>query len=170
MQVAGRCIGATDVIVDRRKSKRLAHQVRSWARRHRAARVVITSPLRRSADVGRTLAAWGWVHRVDPRLAELNFGAWDGRSWGEIGRAEVDAWVVDFATHRPGGGESVAELIDRCASFVVDTNSACVVTHAGWISAATWLEQSGAPPPVADRWPAAVGYGQRVTLDVSRRS
>ena len=168
MQVAGRCIGVTDVVVDRRKAKRLAHRIRSWARRHRSARVVITSPLRRASDVGRWLVAWGWVHRVDARLLELDFGDWDGQKWEEIGKAAVDVWIADFATHRPGGRESVRELVGRCASFVAETNDACIVAHAGWISAAAWLEQAGASPPVSDRWPAAVSYGQRVALNVPR--
>jgi len=164
MQVAGRCIGATDVIVDRRKSKRLAHRIRSWARRHGAPRVVITSPLRRTSDVGRRLASWGWVHRVDARLSELDFGTWDGRGWDEIGRVAVDGWIADFAVHRPGGGESVGDLMNRCASFVAESSPACVVTHAGWISAAMWLEISPTAPPSSRQWPSAVRYGQLVAF------
>ena len=91
--VAGRCIGHTDVPVDRRKSKRLAHRIRAWARRHGAAHEVITSPLRRGADVGRWLARWGWRHRIDVRLIEVNFGRWDGQAWEAIGPTAVPcAW------------------------------------------------------------------------------
>jgi alpha-ribazole phosphatase len=167
--VQGRCIGRTDVAVDRRKSKRLAHRIRAWARRHAAPRVVITSPSRRCADVGRWLARWGWTHRTDARLAELDFGAWDGEPWHHIGAAAVQAWCDDFAAHRPGGGESVAALLERCAAFIADeAGGACVVGHAGWISAALWLQRSfGAPPDVAD-WPAAIGYGESVKLGATR--
>ena len=165
--VVGRCIGRTDVPVDPRKSKRLAHRVRAWARRHGAARVVFTSPLQRGAAVGRWLARWGWRHRVDARLGELDFGDWDGRPWAAIGAAPVDAWCAAFANHRPGGGEAVAALLERCAAFIEshrDDGPVCVVGHAGWISAALWLERSAGASPAARSWPAAVGYGERVEL------
>ena len=169
--VEGRCIGTTDVPVDRRKAKRLAHRIRAWARRHVAPRIVLTSPLRRGADVGRWLAAWGWVHRVDARLAELDFGHWDGRRWEDIGAAAVDAWCADFVHHTPGGGESVATLLGRCAGFIDatgDGSDVCIVGHAGWISAALWRERVGSAWPLAADWPAARGYGERVALALRR--
>lgn len=162
--VAGRCIGRTEVRVDRRKSKRLAHRIRAWARRHAAPHVVITSPLRRSADVGRWLARWGWAHRLDARLLELDFGDWDGRRWADVEVAEIDVWCADFMHARPGGGEPLAALLERCAAFIADSPCACVVGHAGWISAALWLVRSGGAVPEAATWPQAVRYGERVDL------
>ena len=165
IEVAGRCIGHTDVDVDRRKSKRLAHRIRAWVRRNGTARVVVTSPLQRGADTGRWLARWGWRHVVDPRLRELDFGAWDGRAWAEISVEAIDAWCADFGSHRPGGGEPVAALLDRCAAFMAEAPPGCaVVGHAGWISAALWLQQAGNAPPQAASWPRAVGYGVRVAF------
>ena len=163
-EVEGRCIGRTDVPVDRRKSKRLAHRIRTWARRHGAPRLVLTSPLQRGADVGRWLARWGWQHRLDARLLELDFGAWDGLDWAAIPVSRVDAWCADFAQHRPGGGESVAALLARCAAFIAEAPRACVVGHAGWISAALWLERSGAALPWAQTWPRPLGYCAQVDL------
>jgi len=162
--VAGRCIGRIDVAVDRRKAKRLAHRVRQWARRHRAPRVVITSPLRRAAEVGRWLARWGWEHRIDARLSELDFGAWDGRPWHEIGAAPVDAWCADFARHAPGGGEPVACLLQRCDAFLNETPCGSVIAHAGWISAALWLGEHAGQDPSAAQWPAAVRYASLTVL------
>ncbi len=63
-----------------------APRARAGAARGRAP-VVWTSPLRRGADTGRWLARWGWTHRMDARLAELDFGTWDGRSWDAVGAA-----------------------------------------------------------------------------------
>jgi alpha-ribazole phosphatase len=77
-QVIGRCIGRTDVTVDRRRSRRLAHRIRAQARREGAPRVIWTSPLRRCADVGRWLSRWGWTHHIDPRLLEVDFGPGTG--------------------------------------------------------------------------------------------
>lgn len=169
--VAGRCIGRTDVAVDRRRIKRLAHRIRRHARRDNLPRLILTSPLRRSADVGRLLAAWGWRHCVDPRLAELDFGSWDGLPWREIEAAAVDAWCSDFLRHAPGGGESLESLLVRCRHFVDDAVHGpvrCVVGHAGWINAARWLAGRHPSPPTAAEWPAAVEPGALVVLSSSR--
>ena len=157
--VDGRCIGRTDVPVDPRKAKRLAHRIRRAVRREGGVREVWTSPLQRGADVGRWLARWGWVHHVDPRLSELDFGSWDGRRWNMIGAAEVDAWCAAFAGHAPGGGESVTALMARCAAFVQAHPDARVVGHAGWINAAARVVQGLPPPAAAAEWPASLRYG-----------
>ena len=82
---AGRCIGSRiDLPVDPRKAKRLAHRIRAHARRQQLPREVVTSPLRRAADVGRWLKRWGFAWRTDPALREMDFGAWDGKSWRDI--------------------------------------------------------------------------------------
>ena len=165
--VQGRCIGQIDVAVDRRKTKRLAHRIRRHARREGLAHVVFTSPLRRCADVGRWLARWGWRQHIDPRLSEMNFGAWDGRPWDDVGESAVDAWCRDFAEHRAGGGESVAMLLQRCAQFLAsraDAPMTCVIGHAGWISAAQWLVQGDSRMPAASEWPAAVPYTRDLLL------
>ncbi len=167
-EVAGRCIGRTDVRVDRRKARRLAHRIRRWARQHGAARVVLTSSLQRAASVGRVLAGWGWQHRIDVRLNEMDFGEWDGRPWDAIGADAVGAWCEAFADHAPGGGESVSRLLSRCGSLLAELHAAasppCVVGHAGWISAAQWLQGSDSQPPGAADWPGAVSYSSRVLL------
>lgn len=165
--VAGLCIGRTDAAVDARKARRLAHRIRHHARRRGLQRLVFTSPLRRSADVGRWLARWGWQHIVDERLSEMDFGAWDGRGWDEIGSAAVDAWCIDFSHHAPGAGESVAALFARCEEFIAAVRthrSLCVVGHAGWMSAARLLAQGRGVPSSASDWPRAACYGERVTL------
>lgn len=115
--VAGRCIGRTDVAVDPRRTKRLARRIQVVARRAGLARVVHTSPLQRCADVGRWLRRWGWTHVVDATLLELDFGTWDGQAWAHIGQTEVDAWCAAFATHAPGGGEPLVQLLKRAAAW-----------------------------------------------------
>ncbi|MDT7836115.1 histidine phosphatase family protein [Aquabacterium sp. OR-4] len=115
---AGRCIGQTDLPVHPRRAKRLAHRIRTAARRHGLPRAVWTSPLRRCADVGRWLARWGWRHHIDARLMELHFGAWDGQPWRDIAWSEVQAWEADFTGHAPGGGEALAAMALRVAAWV----------------------------------------------------
>ena len=168
MGVAGCCIGVTDVPVDRRKAKRLAHRIRQRARRESLPRVVWTSPLQRSANVGRCLARWGWQHRVDPRLSELDFGAWDGQPWNAIPQVDVAAWTDAFSTHAPGGGESVTQLMARCEAFFAEhaRQGLCVVSHAGWINAALRVVAGLPVPTLATQWPTSVAYAASVDLAI----
>lgn len=155
---AGRCIGRTDLPVDPRKAKRLAHRLRSHARSHGLPRVVHTSALRRSADVGRWLARWGWRHHIEAALAESDFGHWDGLRWDEIGEAAVSAWCADFARYRAHGGESLEALFERCAAWLKRAPQpvCCIVGHAGWITAAQLIRQGRGAPQHAHEWPRPI--------------
>ena len=162
---AGRCIGArTDLPVDRRKAKRLAHRIRTVARSEGLPRVVATSPLARCRDVGRWLRRFGFQHFVDARLVELDFGRWDGRRWEAIDAAEIEAWSADLAGHAPGGGETVRALLARVQAVRAQAPAVLLVTHGGWLSAAVWQGLGEAPGPTASAWPKAPGYGRRVVL------
>lgn len=163
----GRCIGHTDLPLDRRKAKRLAHRIRDFARRHGLPREVVTSPLRRCADVGRMLAAWGWMHRIDSLLIEVDFGRWDGRAWSDIPRADVDQWCANLLNDRPGGGESVDQLLRRVGTWRPNTER-LAVGHGGWLAAAVWLGKHG-PVTVGATlapvdWPAAPALGSRLMI------
>jgi alpha-ribazole phosphatase len=164
----GRCIGRTDLPVDARKARRLAHRIRAeWRRRtrrgERIGREVWVSPLARSQAVGRWLARWGWTCRVDARLAELDFGAWDGRRWADIPWAEVEAWQADLWQARPAGnGEALAALAQRVRSFIDDAAGAgatrCIVTHGGWLNVALHVPRHTRKLAAAD-WPTAPRHG-----------
>jgi alpha-ribazole phosphatase len=164
----GRCIGITDLPVDPRRAKRLAHRIRHAQRREGGPREVWTSPLQRCADVGRWLRRWGWHHRIDPRLGELDFGNWDGCSWDAIAAEAVQAWCDDFAAHAPGQGESVAQLLARCRAWLdgIGGRPVFVVAHAGWINALRILQGPERVQPLrASDWPAAARYGEHVRFD-----
>lgn len=153
----GRCIGRTDLAVDPRRAKRLAHRIRALARRQQLPRTVITSPLQRSRAVGRWLARWGWQHRVDPALAEMDFGAWDGRPWRDIAWDAIRAWEEDFLDHAPGGGESLRMLRGRVRAVLAEGGPCLAVGHAGWMNA---LRTRHLVQPRATDWPAPLGHGQ----------
>lgn len=156
----GRCIGGrTDLPVDPRKAKRLAHRIRAHARRHGLAREVVTSPLARAAVVGRCLQRWGFRWRVDAALAEMDFGAWDGKPWGEIPPVEFDRWMSDFCGFNFDGGESLNALLVRAAGW--QPPCALAVGHGGWINARRW--RGGAPTPI--NWPAPLRYAGSLSLD-----
>ena len=165
MQVAGRCIGQTDVEVMPRKARRLAHRIRQFARVNRLPPCVWTSDLQRSLCVGRVLADWGWTHLVDRDLREVDFGRWDGLAWVEIPFDEVDAWSKDLLRHPPGGGESVEQLLLRASRCLARLPArAMVVGHGGWISAASWQLNASGMAPTAMSWPGAPRHGQLTTL------
>lgn len=160
---AGRCIGAgSDLPVHWRRAKRLARRIQATARRERLPHLIHTSPLARCRAVGAWLRRWGWRHRIEPALLELDFGAWDGKTWPRIGRAEVDAWCADFAAYRPGGGESLQALLARAHAWTPAATPALLVTHGGWMLARGWR---GAAPALAADWPAAPPYGALLQLD-----
>ncbi len=172
----GLCLGRTDLPIDPRRARRLAQRMRALARRERLPTVVWTSELERCSAVGRVLRAAGWVHRVDARLVELDFGTWDGLAWNEVPRAAIDAWLADFLHHRPGGGESLAELLARVRAVLEERPRALLVTHGGWLSAAQWLHKrasgvsdspGGAIPsdtPDPSHWPPAPAWGRLLRL------
>ncbi|RTL29702.1 MAG: hypothetical protein EKK47_12435 [Burkholderiales bacterium] len=162
---AGRCIGRTDLPVDRRKAKRLAHRIRQHARREGLARVVHTSPLQRCALVGRMLRSWGWRHHVHTALMEMDFGRWDGLPWASIPQSEVDAWCDDFLSARPGGGECLGDVFARVQSWRSTMRASghpqpcIVVAHAGWMLTAQWLFTRSDRPSQPTQWPASPPYG-----------
>lgn len=169
----GRCIGGgTDLPVDRRKAKRLAHRIRRQARLNAWPHIIHTSPLRRCALVGRILKGWGWRHHVDPALLEMNFGAWDGQAWSAIPLHEVDAWCADFCDHRPGGVESLSEVFGRVTAWWAAQGPwpLLIVGHGGWMLAARWLAAHQTRPASADQWPAPPAYGQGWPLSPPQRA
>jgi alpha-ribazole phosphatase len=159
---AGRCIGRTDLAVDRRRAKRLAHRIRAAARRHGLPRAVSVSPLVRCRDVGRWLRRWGWRVQVDERLRELDFGAWDGLPWTQIAWHEVEAWQADLLHHAPGSGESLFALAARVQAFVATQGAvALVISHGGWINALRAVAP-GAAMLAARDWPPPPRHGECV--------
>ncbi|HLO62501.1 MAG TPA: alpha-ribazole phosphatase family protein [Azonexus sp.] len=104
---------------------------------------------------------------IDHRLAEMDFGAWEGRRWDDIPRPELDAWAADVAGYAPPGGESPRQLQRRALDFVASlaVPEAAIVTHAGVIRTllAHW---QGLPP---ERWTELnFAYGSCTRVDVPR--
>jgi len=71
--------------------------------------VVLSSPVRRTRESAEVLGArLGREVVVEPGLAEMEFGAWEGLTFAEIRERhpdEVDRWLGSL-DHPPGGGES----------------------------------------------------------------
>ncbi|NJD24519.1 MAG: alpha-ribazole phosphatase family protein [Betaproteobacteria bacterium] len=104
---------------------------------------------------------------VDERLAEMDFGNWEGMAWDDIPRAELDAWAADVAGYAPPGGESPRALQRRALAFVasLDVPEAVVVTHAG-VMRTLVAHVRGLPP---ERWTELrFAYGSRTVLAFRR--
>jgi broad specificity phosphatase PhoE len=83
---------------------------------------VISSPLARAVDTAAILATEVAVE-TDPRLAELDYGAWEGLTVEEIERrfpTEFESYEADPATHHVGGGESGEDVAHRLSGLMSD--------------------------------------------------
>lgn len=120
--VQGLCFGQTEVAVDARKIKRLAHRINHYVKRHKLPKVIWVSPLSRCRHVGEQLQKLGFQCLVDRRLMETHFGVWENRYWHQISKAEIDAWCDNFAQFAPEGGESLTQLFARATDWLSELN------------------------------------------------
>ncbi|WP_348645288.1 histidine phosphatase family protein [Methylobacterium sp. BTF04] len=76
-------------------------------------------------------------YRLDPRLKEISFGAWEGATWAEIRRRDAARAAARdrsrWEYQSPGeGGESYAMLAERVAPALADlTGPTVIVAHGG---------------------------------------
>ena len=135
---------------------------------------IMGSPLQRCEQLTHALIGLrpDFSCKKDPRLKEMDFGRWEGRRWDDIGAPAIDAWVADFPHHRPGGGESVGQFMQRVAAAWDEPREPAGtlwITHAGVIRAATLLHGGQRQIASASQWPvAAPGFGCWIQLTAPR--
>jgi len=83
---------------------------------------IVSSPLLRARETAGMIAA-GRPVESDPRLAEMDYGRWEGLTYDEI--EGLDAafrrrWVADPAANAAPGGESGDAVAARARSFLAD--------------------------------------------------
>lgn len=170
----GLCYGASDVAADPALTADCARQLAAALPPEMP---VWCSTLGRCQSLAAALQLHrpAWTVTVDRRLAEMDFGDWEGRPWDAIGRPAFDAWMADFLHHRPGGGESVARFLDRVQDALQDCLAmqhaqVLWVTHAGVIKAARALAAGHAPIAQAADWPVeSVACSRWTVLDLPTR-
>ncbi|MFW7269064.1 histidine phosphatase family protein [Gluconacetobacter sp. Hr-1-5] len=101
-----------------------------------AIHVIHSAPATRCQMVAsRLAAATSLPLRIDSRLAELDFGAWEGHPWADIDRTALDRWAENPEDFAPPGGESGAALRRRILSFWADLlregQPAGIISHGG---------------------------------------
>ncbi len=113
--------------------------------------VVVTSPLARARETARLAAPAGVAVVTDPRLVELDFGAWEGLTEAEAKQrfpVTMRRWKRDPAGARPPGGESLPEALARWRDVLAappwpaTAEAVAVVTHAALIRLAV-LDAAG---------------------------
>jgi len=103
----------------RKQARSLGQRLRSTGVR---ADVVLTSPLLRAQETAQIVAAGAPVE-PDPRLLEMDYGRWEGLTYGELERhypAERAAWVRAPDVLACPGGESGFDVAERVGAFLVD--------------------------------------------------
>jgi broad specificity phosphatase PhoE len=137
----GRCCGRTDVPLSeagRRSAARLAAELAGVE-----VAAVYASPLRRAVATVEAIAAGREVTRCRG-LAEIDFGAFEGRTFDELALAEpelYERWMTSPATVRFPGGECYADVRARAIAAVEaiarrhPEGAALVVAHGGPIRA-----------------------------------
>lgn len=162
----GHCYGVLDLAADAQATATAAQQLAHALPAHIT---VWHSPLQRCAQLAQALQEQrpDLHSQPDVRLQEMNFGRWEGQTWSSITRTDMDRWVANFATYRPGGGENLETMLARVAAAlqVLQTNAeretsasteVLWITHAGVARCVQWLLQSPkASLPQADQWPVA---------------
>jgi alpha-ribazole phosphatase len=150
------CYGALDVPADPQATAAAATALASALPHGIQVRV---SPLQRCEQLAQTVRGLrpDLTFITDFRLAEMDFGGWEGRHWDALPRAELDAWTADFSRYACGGGECVQKFMLRVsaawAECVDGGATAAWITHAGVIRAVRLLASGLHTISRADQWP-----------------
>ena len=159
----GVCYGATDVAADAQATLAAAQALALCLP---VGLLLWSSPLQRCELLTHDLLGLrpDLSYKTDARLAEMDFGCWEGQRWDAIPQADYDLWTADFGQHRFGGKESVQAFMARVTSAWDDAQLArqetVWITHAGVIRAASLLAQGVRQVDQAAQWPqAAPAFG-----------
>ena len=165
---AGICYGVLDVPADAAMTAVAAQSLAAALPESTICRV---SPLRRSQQLGAALAllrpdlsiksSTCTNNSTDIRLAEMDFGHFEGQPWAQIPKPSIDAWTADFGNHRFGGKESANEVLQRVKAALDDAmalnaNNVLWITHAGVIRAVDLHHQGIYQLTLPSEWPREV--------------
>ena len=155
----GTCYGRLDTPVDPATSAASAQRLAKMLPMGIQAR---HSPLQRCTLLAHQLQALrpDMAFAPDARLVEMDFGSWEGQAWNAIARADLDAWTARFVDHPPGGGENLAQMLDRVHAALQQARrqpgDTLWISHAGVARCVQWLlgaqGQQGQRPTSA-QWP-----------------
>ena len=170
----GLCYGRLDVKADQTLTELASDNLINALSESSGVKVLLTSPLQRTKQLANLLAKRLNTDLLEEeRLAEMDFGKWEGRLWEDIPKSAIDLWTEDFNNHPFGGGESTGQLINRVWLLMENAKrrheDQIWVTHAGVIKAVQFLMNNGEPyiKSAAD-WPLeATNFGEWITVDIT---
>lgn len=155
----------SDIGVAQARSWRLPEPESGWT--------AVASPRLRARQTAQLI---GLTPKIDPRLAEMNWGAWEGQRFDDLVQTgdlspETENLGLDF---RPPGGESPRDVQARLRSWLSDVVAGCepvvAVSHHGVLRAlyalAVGWDMVG-PPPTKLRNGHAHRFAVAVSGDVS---
>jgi len=135
----GRYQGATDVPLSpqgRAQARALVSRLAA-----EALDTIYASDLQRAWQTAEVIAApHGLPVRSEPRLREIDFGAWEGLNYDEVRQRHpqtLAAWEADPLITTPPGGESLAQVAARVGEALGNITQACqgqtvlLVAHGG---------------------------------------
>ncbi|HLM67552.1 MAG TPA: histidine phosphatase family protein [Longimicrobium sp.] len=135
----GRCIGRTDAPLSEAGASSIRRLASAWA--HPPDRLIASGLARAHSSAAVLADAWNLPVKTEPRLGEMDFGAWDGRTWAELEAADgarLAEWMGAWVTVPAPGGESFGDVAARVRAWADELprgGSAAVVGHAGSIRA-----------------------------------
>ena len=142
---AGVCYGASDVVCSAEALESAAHHLLGSLPKGLK---MISSPLSRCEHLALNLCRLepSFAYKIDKKLVEMDFGAWEMQTWDSIAQTELQAWTDDFASYRCGGsGESTGQFVQRVAERLHESlqsgEDQVWITHAGVIRAVQWLNE-----------------------------
>ncbi len=116
---AGRLCGRTDVELNdagRRQAERLGERLRALP-----PSAIYASPLKRTVETASIMAlGTGLTSAIDARLVELNYGAWEGKTFAQVMAEDSELyrrWDADPAREAPPEGETGFEALERVVPF-----------------------------------------------------
>jgi alpha-ribazole phosphatase len=162
----GICYGRSDAMLSGESQAQLPDFSRQLIAEHGPFDTVFTSPRLRCRWLADAITR-GNV--VEPALAEMDFGRWEGRRWADIPGPDLDAWTANVLHYRPGGGESLHDLARRLTPWLEETTvfahrtgkTVLAVTHGGPIRVAIALAKR---MPLEKCMDIPVGFGWAVRL------
>ncbi len=116
----------------------------------------VASPLQRTREtmeiVREAMGLPRDAYRQDARLAEINYGHWEGQLWSELPTIDPQGFAArqaDFWGWCPRDGESYAMLSDRIAGWLAEVErTGVVVAHGGVMRVLRGLVESLAPEAI----------------------
>lgn len=129
---------------------------------------IFSSPSQRCTRLAAVLAQRDGcpLHSAEA-LRELDFGAWEGRTWHDIPRAQSDPWADDPWLCAPPGGETEAQLwqrVDdwRARHLTGHGGRIAIVAHGGSLRALRCQLLRLAP---RERWSWQIAQGASVLVE-----